>query len=112
MFAAYVSGRSMEPLIPNGALCLFRRNPTGTRQGRVVLVQDRRIVDPDTGGSFTVKRYRRMTVITDEQSREGVVVHLLPENQDYTPIVLTHIPEGDVVVVAEFVEVLTGFADS
>jgi len=69
-------------------------------------------VDPDTGGSFTVKRYRRMTVITDEQSREGVVVHLLPENQDYTPIVLTHIPEGDVVVVAEFVEVLTGFADS
>ena len=56
MFAAYVSGRSMEPLIPDGALCLFRRNPTGTRQGRVVLVQDRRIVDPDTGGSFTVKR--------------------------------------------------------
>src|SRR6266446_2815475 len=109
MFAAYVSGRSMEPLIPNGALCLFRRNPTGTRQGRIVLVQDRRIVDPDTGGSFTVKRYRRVTEVTDEQSREGVVVHLLPENQDYTPIILANIPEGDVVVVAEFVEVMFGF---
>jgi SOS-response transcriptional repressor LexA len=112
MFAAYVSGRSMEPLIPDGALCLFRRNPTGTRQGRIVLVQDRRIVDPDTGGSFTVKRYHRVTEITDEQSREGVVVHLLPENQDYTPIVLANVPEGDVVVVAEFVEVLSGFANS
>ena len=112
MFAAYVSGRSMEPLIPDGALCLFRRNPTGTRQGRVVLVQDRRIVDPDTGGSFTVKRYRRVTEVTDEQSREGVVVHLLPENQDYTPIVLANIPEGDVVVVAEFIEVMSGFANS
>jgi SOS-response transcriptional repressor LexA len=112
MFAAYVSGRSMEPLIPDGALCLFRRNPTGTRQGRVVLVQDRRIVDPDTGGSFTIKRYRRVTEITDEQSREGVVVHLLPENQDYTPIVLTDIPEGDVVVVAEFIEVLSRFTNS
>ena len=112
MFAAYVSGRSMEPLIPDGALCLFRRNPTGTRQGRVVLVQDRRIVDPDTGGSFTVKRYRRVTEVTDEQSREGVIVHLLPENQDYTPIVLANITEGDVVVVAEFVEVLSGFANS
>ena len=82
IFAAYVSGRSMEPLIPEGALCLFRRNPAGTRQGRIVLVQDRRIVDPDTGGSFTVKRYRRVTEVTDEQSREGVVVHLLPENQE------------------------------
>jgi len=37
---------------------------------------------------------------------------LLPENQDYTPIVLTDIPEGDVVVVAEFIEVLSGFANS
>jgi predicted SpoU family rRNA methylase len=69
-------------------------------------------VDPDTGGSFTVKRYRRVTEVTDEQSREGVVVHLLPENQDYTPIVLANVPEGDVIVVAEFVEVLFGFANS
>ena len=106
MFAAYVSGRSMEPLIPDGALCLFRRNPVGTRQGRIVLVQDRRIVDPDTGGSFTVKRYRRMTEVSDEQSRENVIVHLLPENPDYEPIVLSTVLEGDVLVVAEFVEVL------
>lgn len=106
MFAAYVSGRSMEPLIPDGALCLFRRNPAGTRQGRIVLVQDRRIMDPDTGGSFTVKRYQRMTEVTEEQSRENVIVHLLPENPDYEPIVLTAVLEGEVIVVAEFVEVL------
>jgi hypothetical protein len=37
---------------------------------------------------------------------------LLLENQDYTPIVLANIPEGDVVVVAEFIEVLSGFANS
>jgi hypothetical protein len=53
-----------------------------------------------------------VTEVTDEQSREGVVVHLLPENQDYTPIVLANVPEGDVIVVAEFVEVLFGFANS
>ena len=76
------------------------------RQGHIVLVQDRRIVDPDTGGSFTVKRYRRITEVSDEQSRENVIVHLLPENPDYEPIVLTAILEGDVLVVAEFVEVL------
>jgi SOS-response transcriptional repressor LexA len=96
----------MEPLIPDGALCLFQRNPAGTRQGRIVLVQDRRIVDPDTGGSLTVKRYRRMTEVSDEQSRENVIVHLLPENPDYEPIVLTAVLEGDVLVVAELVEVL------
>ena len=47
-----------------------------------------------------------MTEVNDEQSRENVIVHLLPENPDYERIVLTAILEGDVLVVAEFVEVL------
>jgi len=96
----------MEPLIPNGSLCLFRRNVAGTRQGRVVLVQDRHILDPDTGGSVTIKRYRRVTDVTDAQSRETVVIHLVPENPDYQPIVLAGVPEGELAVVAEFLEVL------
>ena len=36
---------------------VFRAKPAGTRQGRIVLVQYRGEADPDTGGSYTVKRY-------------------------------------------------------
>ena len=57
MFVAQVVGRSMELRIPDGAWCLFRSPVVGTRQGRIVLVQHRSIQDPETGGSYTVKRY-------------------------------------------------------
>jgi len=53
MFVAQVVGRSMEPLIPDGAWCLFRRYQGGTREGKIVLVQHRDIADSETGGSYT-----------------------------------------------------------
>lgn len=48
----------MEPEIPDGSLCLFRRYSPGTggsRVGQIVLVQ--RITGSDTGGEVTIKRY-------------------------------------------------------
>jgi len=56
MFAAHISGRSMEPRIPDGSLCVFRAGVAGTRQGKLLLIQNRGA--SDTGGEFTVKRYR------------------------------------------------------
>lgn len=53
MFIARIEGRSMEPLIPDGSLCVFRRGVTGSRQGRLVLVEARGEND-----RYTVKRYR------------------------------------------------------
>jgi hypothetical protein len=42
MFVARIAGRSMEPLIPDGSLCVFRRGSVaGSRQGRLVLVEAR-----------------------------------------------------------------------
>ena len=57
MFVARATGSSMEPTIHDGDLVVFRANPTGTRQGKIVLAQYRGPADPDTGGSFTVKKY-------------------------------------------------------
>ena len=37
-FVARVSGRSMEPTIPDGSHCLFRTDRGGSRQGKLVLV--------------------------------------------------------------------------
>ncbi len=106
MFVAQVVGRSMEPAIPDAAWCLFRSPVTGTRQGRTVLVQHRSIHDPETGGSYTVKRYESDKVHENNGSWRHQVIRLVSANPDFPPIVLETVPEGEVAVIAELVEVL------
>lgn len=105
MFVARVVGKSMEPMIRDGALCIFRLHPQGSRQGRVVLVQYRGEADPDTGGSYTVKRYRSEKSLSDDAWKHERII-LEPENINYSPIALNPIAEGDVMVIAEFVQAL------
>lgn len=105
MFVAQVVGRSMEPAIPDGAYCIFRAPVAGTRQGKTVLVQMRDAMDYETGQRFTVKRYESEKVKDGDSWRHGRIT-LKPVNPDFEPIVLTGAEEGELQVVAEFVEVL------
>ena len=105
MFVARVIGQSMEPRIPDGAYCLFAGPVTGTRQGRIVLVQLRHEVDPDTGERFTVKRYRSERT-TDAAGWRHVRVTLEPTNPEFLPIELAADDEDSVMVIAELVEVI------
>lgn len=57
MFIAQVVGKSMEPTIKDGSWCLFRPDQGGTRNGKIVLVESRKISDPETQASYTIKRY-------------------------------------------------------
>ena len=105
MFVAQVVGKSMGPVIPDGAYCLFRTPVTGTRQGKTVLVQLRDSIDPETGQRYTVKRYRSEKVAVDD-SWQHAKITLEPRNPDFAPIVLEDMDESDVQVIAEFIEVL------
>jgi len=105
MFVARVVGRSMEPLIPDGSWCLFRSPVGGSRQGKVVLVEHRDIADPETGGSYTVKRYRSRKA-ADAEGWRHVEIRLEPENPEFAAIVLRECDEEELRVVAELVEVL------
>jgi len=105
MFVAQVVGESMAPRIPSGAWCLFRSPVEGSRQGKVVLVEHHDIDDPETGGRYTVKRYRSHKT-TDPEGWRHVEVRLEPANPAFRPIVLRETDEGAVRVVAELVEVL------
>ena len=105
MFVAQVVGMSMEPVIPDGAWCLFRSPVEGTRQGKTVLVQLRDATDPETGRRYTVKRYRSEKAPHDD-SWKHTRITLNPANPDFDPIVLTTADEGEVQVIAELVEVL------
>jgi len=69
MFVAQIVGESMNRLYSNGSWCLFKVNPQGTRNGKVVVAQHRSIEDPDTGGAYTVKRTRAPRIF--EQTELG-----------------------------------------
>jgi len=105
MFVAQVVGRSMEPRIPDGSYCLFTRNVGGSRHGRILLVQHRDISDPETGGSYTIKEYRRapQDASGGEELHGKVILH--PVNPDFEPIEI-EAEDDDVTVIAELVEVL------
>jgi phage repressor protein C with HTH and peptisase S24 domain len=105
-FAARVSGASMEPMIPSGSLCLFKRYTGGSRNGQIMLIQAQGVVDPDTGGRFVLKKYKRITKVGENKGREGVVVHLLSNNPDYPLIVLKASSEEEISTPALFIRVL------
>ena len=106
LFVCRVVGESMNQRIPNGAWCLFRANPGGTRQGKIVIVQHRSIEDPDHGGSYTVKLYQSEKV---EEYGELVNrrIRLRPQTNafGYRDIVLED-ELDDLRVIGEFLTVL------
>ena len=107
MFVAQVVGKSMEPVIRDGAWCLFRGPVEGTRQGKIVLVQLREATDPETGQRYTVKRYKSKKAKEGDSWRH-VEITLNSVNPDFESIVLTGADEGELQVIAELVEVLGG----
>ena len=108
LFVAQVVGQSMNRIIPDGSWCLFRANPTGTRNGKVVVAQHRSIEDPELGGQFTVKRYSSEKVATPDGAWRHGRVTLAPMSDlsTFQPIVLEPAEEDAVRIVAEFLAVL------
>jgi SOS-response transcriptional repressor LexA len=105
MFVAQVLGHSMEPLIPDGAFCLFASPVVGTRQGKTVLVQLRDAIDPETGERYTVKRYESEKVDIDGSWRHARI-RLKPINPEFAPLDFAESPEGRMQVIAELIEVI------
>ncbi len=105
---AQVVGESMNRRIPSGAWYLWRANPTGTRQGKVVPAEHLDIDDPDLGGRYTVKVYESDKVPTDDGGWRHSVVRLKPDSDDpmFEPIVLEDLEDGALRIIAELLEVL------
>jgi uncharacterized protein len=109
-FVCQVVGNSMNRVIDDGSYCLFRKDPGGSRKGKIVLVGHRDIQDVDTGGSFTVKYYDSKKV-EDEEDDEGwehESIVLKPSSYDasYEDIVLTEDQAVDFKVYGVFVKVI------
>jgi len=108
MFIVRAVGRSMEPSIRDGDYCVFRAAPEGTRQGKIVLVQHQGIEDPETGGSYTIKKYSSEKVVSADGVWRHSKIKLSPLNRDYESIELE--ARGDehsnFQVIAEFIDVI------
>jgi len=102
MFVARIAGRSMEPRIPDGSLCVFRAGVTGSREGRLVLVE---YLGGGADDRHTVKRYHSRKRQRPDESWQHEIIRLEPLNPEFEAWELN--PEEDRFhIVAEFVQVL------
>jgi phage repressor protein C with HTH and peptisase S24 domain len=101
MFIAHVVGRSMEPLIPDGSLCVFRAPVVGSRQGKKLLIEQ--FGHFEDGARYTVKRYTSQKSQGEDGSWEHSEIRLEPLNPEFEAFVLG---PDDFRVVAEFIKVL------
>jgi type III restriction enzyme len=107
MFVCRAVGRSMEPTIHDGDYVVFRKKPKGSRAG-IVLAQYRGPADPDTGGSYTIKRYSSEKVHLDGDDWKHTRIVLSPTNRDYQPIVIDRNDDESISIVGEYIAVLRG----
>jgi len=101
MFIARVVGRSMEPLIPDGSLCIFRAGAAGSRKNRFLLIE--KFDETDFAARYTVKKYARQGERDESAEREDAI-RLEPLNPEFEPFDLT---SDKFRVVAEFLQVLS-----
>ena len=101
MFIARVVGRSMEPLIPDGSLCVFRAPVVGSRQGKMLLIEQFGVTDD--AARYTVKRYTSKKIQYEDGDWEHDTIRLEPLNPEFDPFELN---PDQCRVVAEFVKVL------
>ena len=101
-FVAEIEGRSMEPHVRSGSVCLFGHADAPPHRGRIVLVSHGSLVDDVTGGSFALKRIKSIRRLRDGRTR--VVLESL--NPDVAPLTIETHEDDELRVVAELVRVL------
>ena len=106
-FACRIVGESMNRVIPNGSTCLFKLYKGGSRNGKIVLVENMDIQDPDFNSAFTIKTYTSEKLVTEASWGHTSVV-LRPNSFDnsYQNIVITEENAAEMRVVGEFIRVI------
>ncbi len=106
-FACKIIGESMNRVIPNGSICLFKIYTGGSRNGKIVLVENRNIQDPDFNSAFTIKTYSSEKSFSEDTWAHTSIV-LRPNSYDssYQNISITEENSAGMRVVGEFIRIL------
>ena len=107
-FVAQVVGESMNKRIPNGSWCLFKLDPSGSRQGKIIVAEHHSIYDEDHGGEYTVKKYESRKTYFDDGTWVHSEIRLKPESYalGYDDIIISENYASELAVIAEFIAVL------
>ncbi|WP_252723828.1 S24 family peptidase [Winogradskyella psychrotolerans] len=106
-FACKVIGESMNKVIPNNSICIFKKNVTGSRSGKILLIENSDSFDPDFNSAFTVKTYSSEKTITEEGWQHNSIV-LKPNSYDasFNSIIINEENSSEMRIIGEFVQVL------
>lgn len=106
-FACKVIGESMNKIIPNDSICLFKKYRGGSRNGRIVLAQSTAIQDTDFGSGYTVKEYQSTKVSKDSSwFHESITLNPKSLDESFEPIILKEEDLEDFKVIGVFEMVL------
>ena len=106
-FACKIVGESMNRVIPNGSVCLFKPYTGGSRNGKIVLVENIDVQDQDFNSAFTIKTYSSEKVVSEE-GWEHTSIILRPNSLDdsYKNIIINEENGAEMRVVGEFISIL------
>ena len=107
-FACKIVGESMSRVIPNGSICLFKPYTGGSRNGKIVLVENIDIQDQDFNSAFTIKTYSSEKLVTEE-GYEHKSIALKPNSFDtsYKDIIINEENGASMRVVGEFISIIS-----
>ncbi len=106
-FACKVIGESMNRVIPNGSICLFKPYRGGSRNGKILLVENREQQDPDFNSGFTIKTYSsEKSVSGDTWGHESIVLRPNSYDTSFQNIIITAENAAEMRVIGEFVKIL------
>jgi len=106
-FACKIKGESMNKTIPHNSICIFKKYTGGSRNGKIVLVENLDFQDPDFNSAFTIKTYTSERIIT-EDGWQHLSIELRPNSYDnkFKNIVINEENGTNMKVLGEFVAVL------
>jgi superfamily II DNA or RNA helicase/HKD family nuclease len=106
-FACKIVGESMNRVIPNGSICLFKPYTGGSRNGKIVLVENIDIQDQDFNSAFTIKTYSSEKGVSEE-GWEHTSISLRPNSFDssYKNILINEENGKEMRVVGEFISII------
>jgi hypothetical protein len=107
-FACRIVGESMNRVIPNGSICLFKPDSGGSRNGKIVLVENIDIQDTDFNSAFTIKTYSSEKAVTEEGWEHKSIV-LRPNSTDisFKDILIKEEKGSQMRVVGEFISIIS-----
>jgi superfamily II DNA or RNA helicase/HKD family nuclease/phage repressor protein C with HTH and peptisase S24 domain len=106
-FACKIKGESMNRVIPNNSICLFKTYKGGSRNGKILLIEFMDIQDPDFNSAFTIKTYSSEKKIVEETWKHTSII-LRPNSLDnsYQNIIISNENAQGMRVVGEFVQIM------